>query len=154
MEKQERNLVRGTVIGIGIGVLIGLLYAPRSGKESRDRLATRGKDTLDDVEQRLGEVRHELDDRIDALRDLAATISEEASVQSQDLLAKAEVLKTDLSGSAANLAKNTGKARADAVVDAKRLVKQGADILSELERATRQVVQNTKQRATDAGPDA
>ena len=137
-------------MGIGIGIIVGLLLAPRSGKETRELLATKSKETMDDLERRLTELRSELGDRIDALKDLAATVSEEARVQSRELISKAEELKADLRSSASNLAKNTGKAKSDAVADAKRLVKHGADIMSDLERATREVVKNTKHQAEES----
>ncbi len=150
MDRRNQGIVRGTLMGIGVGVVVGLLLAPRSGKETRDLLATRSKETMDDLERRLADLRSELGDRIDALKDLAATVSEEAGVQSRELISKAEVLKEDLHNSASNLAKNTGKAKSDAVADAKRLVKHGADIMSDLEHATREVVKNTKHQAKES----
>ncbi len=59
-ERRDRNetvrkIAVGTIIGSVIGVASGLLFAPKSGKETRDDIATYAKDTTDEVRLRAGE---------------------------------------------------------------------------------------------------
>ena len=149
MARDNQDTGRGAFLALCVGVVIGVLVAPRSGKETRERIVARSRQSFDNLENRLSDLRSDLAKRIDSLRDLAETVGEEASVQSRAVISKAELLKADLRSSASHLAENTGKARTDAVSDAKRLVRQGGDIMTELERATREIVKNTRAKAHD-----
>jgi gas vesicle protein len=43
--------------GVGIGTAIGLLFAPRSGEETREYLKERYEDTRDDAKRRVHDLR-------------------------------------------------------------------------------------------------
>jgi len=45
--------------GMGIGVVLALLFAPRSGEETREYLRERYDDLRDDTKRRLGELREQ-----------------------------------------------------------------------------------------------
>jgi gas vesicle protein len=47
--------ITGVVIGLGIGVALGVLFAPKSGDETRDYLVGTAKDRLKDATGRLTE---------------------------------------------------------------------------------------------------
>lgn len=40
MSKKERNLALGAIIGAGVGYVVGILTAPKTGKETRHDIAT------------------------------------------------------------------------------------------------------------------
>lgn len=45
------------LVGMGIGVVVGFLFAPRSGEETREYLRERYEDTRDDLKRRTQELR-------------------------------------------------------------------------------------------------
>jgi len=55
----------GIVIGVAIGGALGVLFAPRSGKETRDDLRERAEQALDELRDAAGELS-------DRARDLAS----------------------------------------------------------------------------------
>jgi gas vesicle protein len=46
--------------GIAAGALAGVLLAPQKGKVTRRRIVQKGKDLIDDAEEKMEEVYHEL----------------------------------------------------------------------------------------------
>lgn len=48
--------------GLGIGAVVALLFAPRSGEETREYLRERVDDLRDDTKRRLGELREKAGD--------------------------------------------------------------------------------------------
>ena len=56
----------GFLAGLAAGVAIGLLYAPRNGKETRDRLRSQGNDLADAAQQ-----------HAERIKNLAATVQEQ-----------------------------------------------------------------------------
>ena len=83
--------------GLGIGGVIGLLFAPRSGKETRDLIAQKAEDGRDFVVNKSGEFRRQAEQAVEKGRDMVNKQKEllsaalEAGVQTyQDEQAKAK----------------------------------------------------------------
>ena len=55
--------------GLGIGALTGVLYAPRSGQETRDDLAAQAKDSKEKANQYVEQSKEQLGDYVDKGRD-------------------------------------------------------------------------------------
>lgn len=58
--------------GLGIGALIGILFAPRSGEETREYLRERGEAGVDFMKRQAAE----LQERAERLRERAAELAE------------------------------------------------------------------------------
>jgi gas vesicle protein len=56
--------------GLGLGALAGVLYAPRSGSETRDAIRSRAEEGRDYVRGRAHEVRSQANDWVDKGRDV------------------------------------------------------------------------------------
>jgi gas vesicle protein len=56
--------------GVGLGALVGVLYAPRSGSETRDVLRARAEEGRDYVRTRAREARGQASDWVDRGRDV------------------------------------------------------------------------------------
>lgn len=144
----------GLIIGLLAGLAIGFLVAPRSGRETRERLSRRSRRVLDSLDSSVDQLRDDLGTRIEGLRDLASDLGGEAREESQALIKKAEALKRDLASSTAKLARETGKARTTVAGEVKRLQSEGSEVLQELERLTRRMVSVTKAKvSSDYGRD-
>ncbi len=56
--------------GLGLGALVGVLYAPRAGSETRDALRSRAEEGRDYVKSRARDARDQASDWVDRGRDL------------------------------------------------------------------------------------
>jgi|SRR5215467_8530725 len=56
--------------GLGIGAVVGVLYAPRSGDETREVLLSKAQEGRDRVRQQARKVREQAEDWMDRSRDV------------------------------------------------------------------------------------
>ncbi|MGO8818176.1 MAG: YtxH domain-containing protein [Terriglobia bacterium] len=56
--------------GLGIGAVIALLFAPRSGKETRDMIMQKAEDGADFVKTKGDEIRKQAEDAVEKGKDL------------------------------------------------------------------------------------
>jgi gas vesicle protein len=66
----------GVMIGLGIGVALGILLAPKSGQETRDQIAGTVKDSIDNAlatgQDLADRAQHTLDDARERVKEAAA----------------------------------------------------------------------------------
>ena len=59
------KIVAGVLAGVAVGALLGVLFAPDKGSETRRKIAKMGSDTLDDLQDKaegsLGNVKEKFD---------------------------------------------------------------------------------------------
>jgi gas vesicle protein len=58
------------LIGLGIGSLIGVLFAPRSGEETRDYLASRADEGRDYAQKKARELRERAEDLLERSKEI------------------------------------------------------------------------------------
>jgi len=58
--------------GLGIGAVIALLFAPRSGKETRDMIVQKAEEGRDFVKTKGEEIRKQAEDAVEKGRDLVS----------------------------------------------------------------------------------
>ena len=93
----ERNYgILGFLAGAAIGAAIGVLLAPRSGKETRERMAGKAKDAKDDLEDMIDQARTEWAKAKGKVVDTATMTKEEVSDFIRFLFEEAEDLKERL----------------------------------------------------------
>jgi gas vesicle protein len=93
----ERNYgILGFLAGAAIGAAIGVLLAPRSGKETRERMAGKAKDAKDDLEDMIDQARTEWAKAKGKVVDTATMTKEEVSDFVRFLFEEAEDLKERL----------------------------------------------------------
>ncbi len=81
MKDSTGKALSGFIFGAAIGVAAGLLFAPRSGEETRKRLQDKAKEYTDDVTQKLS-------DKIDNLREHVTEAGEEVKSKTQKVGSK------------------------------------------------------------------
>lgn len=111
----ERNYgVLGFLAGAAIGAAIGVLFAPRSGKETRDRMAGKAGEVKDDLDELIEKARGEWSKAKGKATDAATMTKEEVSDFVRFLMAEAEDLKErlgkDVTSSADEVADRARKA--------------------------------------------
>jgi len=60
------------VVGLGIGALIGILFAPKSGEETRDYLSSKADEGRDYAQKRARELRERAEDLLERSKEIMA----------------------------------------------------------------------------------
>ena len=60
------------LVGLGVGALMGVLFAPKSGEETREYLAKRADDGKDFAQKKARELRERADELIERGKDVAS----------------------------------------------------------------------------------
>jgi gas vesicle protein len=67
------------LVGLGVGALVGVLFAPRSGEETRDLIAQKADESKEFAARKARELRERADDLIERGKDVAARKKESIS---------------------------------------------------------------------------
>src|SRR5260370_39776489 len=67
------------LVGLGVGALVGLLFAPKSGEETRDLLSKKADERRDYAQRKARELRERADELIERSKDVAACKKDRAS---------------------------------------------------------------------------
>jgi gas vesicle protein len=59
------------VVGLGVGALVGILFAPKSGEETREFLSKKADDGRDYAQRKARELRERADELIEHSKDVA-----------------------------------------------------------------------------------
>jgi gas vesicle protein len=67
------------LVGLGVGALMGVLFAPKSGEETRDYLSKRADDGREFAQKKARELRERADELIERGKDVASRKRESIS---------------------------------------------------------------------------
>lgn len=152
-ERRSRNdavkkIAVGTIIGSVIGVASGLLFAPKSGKETREEIADFARDTTDEVKLRAEEA-------YDTLREKEARLRDDIKGKYEEFvdrnMTELEPVKEDLQnlrGDVNSLLKNTKEAAKSSFAKAKG---EGEDFADTVKDEAEKVGDEFKDAAKDVG---
>ena len=90
-----KGLLVGFISGAIVGGILALLYAPKSGKELRQDIASRSGEISDDVQDYLKDVQVKAKDVITESKEKSASLISEAKQKAESLLRDAEALLSD-----------------------------------------------------------
>ena len=150
---KKTTVAKGTIFGLIIGAVAGLLLAPKSGKETQADIKRKVRAKAGDIQERLEMMSDEVTGRVDTLKAAAKDLRGEAKEESQELVKRAEVLKQDLRISATNLSKHGNATKDSAIKDVKLLLSEGSAVMDELERVTKHLVGSAKDKAKQLKDD-
>lgn len=66
----------GTVAGLAIGGILGILFAPEKGEVTRKQLADKGNDCLNDLKSKCSDLADNLKDSLEAAKNEAKNLAE------------------------------------------------------------------------------
>lgn len=95
MAKKDSYL-KGGIIGAAIGVVAGLLFAPKSGKETREDIKQAANKTAKELESKLKELHDQLADKAEETKAAAKKLKGTAKTELGDLSKRAEAAKAQL----------------------------------------------------------
>ena len=67
----------GVVIGAAVGAVAGLLFAPTTGEEARNRLVDKSKDLADELQDKFEDLKDTVTDVLEDVKDAAQSKLEE-----------------------------------------------------------------------------
>ena len=73
----------GVVIGAAVGAVAGLLFAPATGEETRNRLVVKSKDLTDELQDKFEDLKDTVTDVLEDVKEAAQTKLEEVKETAQ-----------------------------------------------------------------------
>lgn len=92
------KLAFGAAVAAGIGYLIGVLSAPKSGKETRQEIKTAAQSAMTESEKKLKKVYSDLDKMIADGRSRSLSVKQKAKKELEQAIVKAEKTKQKARG--------------------------------------------------------
>ncbi|MDW7738652.1 MAG: YtxH domain-containing protein [Bacillota bacterium] len=96
-EKQQRKesaikILSGLAIGALIGGVVGVLYAPKAGKETRHEIAEKVKETAAATREKVKETVKEVKEKVDDLKDKRVAVVDKTTDSKNAVKESGEVL--------------------------------------------------------------
>ena len=76
MEQQETTGIGWFIAGLGLGALLGVLFAPKTGKDMREGLMSGARDSKDFVAERSRQARDQINSVVDRGREQMSNYTE------------------------------------------------------------------------------
>lgn len=70
------KVVLGALAGLATGAILGILFAPDKGVDTRKKIANKGKDSLDDLKQKYTDVIDTISSKFDSVKKDASNFYE------------------------------------------------------------------------------
>ena len=93
----KKSVVKGGIIGIILGAIGGILFAPKSGKETRKDIKDAAVKANREAEKQLKKLHSELSDKAEEAKKMAAEYKGKAKEELDDLSQRAEFTKQKVS---------------------------------------------------------
>lgn len=123
MSNERTNGILGFLAGAAVGATLGVLFAPRSGKETRERIANKANGLKDELDEFIDRARGEWAKASGKASDAATMTKDEVNDFVRFLFEEGKDLKERL----ARDVKETGEATAQHARDAADRVRQSAN---------------------------
>lgn len=100
--KTAKDVATGAAIGTALGAVTGLLFAPKSGKETRKDIADKSKEVADNV-------KHTIEDSVEVTKEWTDKIMQDVKVNVDVLKEKKSQLKNDFKEESAEVLEDIGE---------------------------------------------
>ena len=137
---QDNNFGKGVLIGFltggAVGAVLGLLFAPKSGKEFREDIRSRSDEYLDEAEKYIAEAKDKAINLINEGKKRSDKLVKDAKSKSEQLLKDAEKVFNDAKAKTGEYVQ-TGKESVDQKREQlKSAIKAGVDAYKETKKSS------------------
>lgn len=88
----KEKMILAALTGVASGVVIGLLFAPEKGEETRKKISEKRSEYLKDIKAEIEELRDSLNKSIEAGKEEVGELGQEVKKKGDDILGKAKKL--------------------------------------------------------------
>ena len=73
---EKGNVVTGLLAGVAVGAVLGILFAPEKGSETRKKIANKGKDSLDELKTKYNDAIDVITSKLEQIKNQGLDIYE------------------------------------------------------------------------------
>lgn len=139
---KKGGFLKGLGIGAAVAGIGALLFAPKSGKETRE-----------DIGNGFHEAKDQLSAGLEKVKEASVRVKDDSVKETKELMRRAEKLKEQMNAVALKLSSATGDIKDDLLEEAKRLMEEAKAVAEELEVLGRKIGASTKREATKLSKD-
>lgn len=77
------KLLLGVLAGVAAGAVLGILFAPEKGSETRKKIAKKGEDYVDGVKEKFNDLIDDLTKKMDGVQAKANEMADEAKPKAE-----------------------------------------------------------------------
>lgn len=78
------KLLLGVLAGVAAGAVLGILFAPDKGSETRKKIAKKGEDYADGIKEKFNDLLDDLSQKVDGVQAKANKMADDAKVTVED----------------------------------------------------------------------
>lgn len=78
------KLLLGVLAGVAAGAVLGILFAPDKGSETRKKIAKKGEDYADGIKEKFNNLLDDLSQKVDGVQAKANKMADNAKVTVED----------------------------------------------------------------------
>lgn len=70
------NIVIGALAGVAVGALLGMVFAPEKGSDTRKKISKKSADTIEDLQEKFDNLLDNVTQKFEAVKEEAALLDE------------------------------------------------------------------------------
>jgi gas vesicle protein len=82
------KILLGVLAGIAAGALVGILFAPDKGSETRRKIVEKGEDYIDGIQKKFNDMLDDITQKMDATKAKAEKLAADAKGKVEDVKAQ------------------------------------------------------------------
>ena len=140
---KKGGFLKGLGIGAAVAGVAALLFAPKSGKETRE-----------DIHQVFGEAKDQLSQGLDKIKDASVRVKDDSVKETKELMKRAEKLKERMNELTLRMSSATGLAKIELEDEARGLMEEAKSVIAELKALGEKIGDSTQREVKQLSKDA